>query len=130
VVIPLLAGWRPLGRLLRRYLPVFPIWVAVLFVYQQLLWRPVEAMWRLDPGAWNGIYRGNIGGSQFRIQTPAEIAGRAQAPAGMDELMETNVELLLMVGALCTLWAVRRMTAAAAGRHDHERLDPAGSTSD
>lgn len=122
VVVPLLAMWRPLGRHLRRHLPVFPVWVALLFVFQQLLWRPVEVLWRLDPGSWRGSYRGEIGGDQFRIDTPAEIADRAHAPAGMDELMETNVELLLMVGPVCVLLAVRR--AAVSREHGSAQLSP------
>ncbi len=108
VVIPLLALWQPAGRLLRRYLPVLPLWLAALFVGQQLLWKPVQALWRQDPGAWGGTHRGRIGGGSFRVENVAEVADSgATAPAGLDEVMEANIQVLLAAAALWLFFSVR-----------------------
>jgi hypothetical protein len=88
---------------------VVPLWLAVLFVGQQLLWSPVRAEWRADPGAWSATYRGAIGQEPFRVSTRAEAQARgATGPAGMGEIMETNVQVLLAVGALSLLLGARR----------------------
>jgi hypothetical protein len=118
VALPLAASWRPLRRQLERYLPLFPFWLAFAFIYQQLLWRPVEALWMHDPGSWTGTYPyGDVGSTQrIRITTPAEaLAGHDRAPAGMSELMEANVEMLLLVGAVCLFLAARRVRAREDG---------------
>ncbi len=103
VVLPLVAAASRTARsFLGRYLPVVPLWLAVLFVFQQLLWQPVQASWRANPSAWHGTYRGTIGGQgEFRVNTPAEAAASGMKnPAGLSEVMETNLELLLAIGAL------------------------------
>ena len=103
VVLPALAAMFKLaGRDLGRFLPIIPVWLALLFVGQQLLWKPVQADWRQNPASWNGTYRGAIGSSPYRIETRAEAqASGTSGPAGLGEVMESNVELLLAVGAFC-----------------------------
>jgi hypothetical protein len=117
VALPLVASWRPLGRQLDRYFPLFPFWLAFAFIYQQLLWRPVEALWKRDPESWTGTYPYDaVGATQrVRITTPAEAAGQDRAPAGMVELMEANVEMLLLVGAVCLFLTARRARARKEG---------------
>ncbi len=51
VLMPLAALWRPLRATLLRYLPVIPAWLALLFIAQQLMWSPIRAEFRADPGA-------------------------------------------------------------------------------
>jgi hypothetical protein len=116
VVVPVLASWPRAGALLRRFLPVAPIWLALLFVGQQLLWQPVKADFRRDPGAWNATFRAPIGGEAFRVESEADAAAHGVgAPAGMDEIAETNIELLLMAGAgVCALALPRRRPARSA----------------
>ncbi len=109
VVVPLLALMPRVGALIRRHLPVVPVWLALLFVGQQLLWQPVRAEWRADPGAWNATYRGYIGGEPFRVETPADATKRGvSVPSGLGEVMEANVQVLIMVGTLCLLLGARR----------------------
>jgi hypothetical protein len=106
------AAWAPMGRFLRSMLPVFPVWLALLFVGQQLLWYPVQADFRDDPAAWNGTFRGAIDEPPFRVDTRAEALERGTgSPAGLSEIMETNIELLLAVGAFCMLVATPRRRA-------------------
>lgn len=103
MALPLLALVPPVGRVLRRYLPIVPLWVAGLFIAQQLLWKTVlPAVWRADPSQWHGTYRGKIGGLPFTVDTPAEAAQHgATGPAGLSEIMEANVEVLLLVAMIC-----------------------------
>jgi hypothetical protein len=110
VVVPLAAAaWAPAGRVLRRYLPVAPVWLALLFIGQQALWKPVQADFRSDPGAWNATFRAKIGGEDFRVENRAQARERgASSPGGLSEVTETNVELLLAVGAFCVMIAVPR----------------------
>jgi len=117
ILIPLLALLPRVGLVLRRHLPVLPLWLAVLFVGQQLLWKPISAEWRADPSAWNATYRAPIGGDRFRVRTLAEAEMQGvSAPAGASEIMETNVQVLLGVGGLCLLLgAARRRGAAGIG---------------
>jgi hypothetical protein len=105
VVVPLAAAaWPAAGRFLRGLVPVAPVWLAFLLIGQQLLWHPVEANFRRDPAAWHGTYRAYIGGAPFRINSRAEAQQRGiSSPAGLSEIMETNVELLLAVGAICVV---------------------------
>ncbi len=102
IALPLLALVPAVGRVLGRYLPIVPLWVAGLFIAQQLLWKTVPAIWRADPSQWHGTYHGNIGGLPFTVDTPAEAAQHgATAPAGLSEIMEANVEVLLLVAMIC-----------------------------
>ena len=76
-------------------------------------------MWMRDPGSWTGTYPyGDVGSTQrIRITTPAEgLAGHDRAPAGMSELMEANVEMLLLVGAGGLFLAARCVRASRGGR--------------
>ncbi len=109
IVIPLAAVWKPLGRRLRRYVPVLPVWIAVLFIGQQLLWKPVRANWRTDPSAWNATYRGDIGGQDFRVETVAQARERGvSSPAGLGEVGEANVQVLLFASAVVLYLGARR----------------------
>lgn len=85
-----------------RLIPVLPVWLALLFAGQQLLWKPIEANWRSDPSAWNGAYPATIGEERPpSIETVAEAREWGiDGPAGLTEVMEANVELLLFAGAL------------------------------
>jgi hypothetical protein len=108
ILLPVLALWKPAGRVLRRYVPVLPLWFAVLFIGQQLLWKPVQALWRQDPGAWGGTHRGRIGHDAFRVENVSEVAGSgATGPAGLAEVMEANIEVLLAAAALWLLLSAR-----------------------
>lgn len=117
VVLPVLALLPPFGPRVRRHLPVVPVWLAVLFVAQQASWHVTEFFWRADPGVWGGTHRGAIGGEPFRVETTAEIAASgATSPAGLDEIMEANVQILLFVAAAtlaAEVWRRNRRT----GRH-------------
>jgi hypothetical protein len=110
VVVPLAAAvWAPAGRFLRRIVPVAPVWLALLFIGQQALWQPVQADFRRDPAAWNGTFRGKIGEAPYRVRSPADARERGvSSPAGLSEVMETNIELLLAVGAFCVMSTVPR----------------------
>lgn len=112
VVVPLAATlWPAAGRFLRGLVPVAPVWLACLFIGQQLLWHPVQADFRRDPAAWHATYRAEIGGhgGPFRIESRAEAQERGISnPSGMAEIMETNVELLLAVGAICVVAGLPR----------------------
>lgn len=104
VLIPVAALLPRLGTHIRRFLPVVPIWLAILFVGQQALWTPVRAEWRADPGAWSATYRAPIGESKFRVETLAEADERnVTGPAGLAEIIESNLQLMLGIGALCLL---------------------------
>jgi hypothetical protein len=117
ILLPLLALWRPLGRQLRRYLPVVPAWLALLFIGQQLLWTPIRAEFRADPGAWNATYRAQIGGEPFRVETVEEMRERAvRTPAGFVEIMEANIQVLLGAGALCLFLQAGRELPVGARR--------------
>jgi hypothetical protein len=101
VALPLLALIPPVGRVLRRYLPIVPLWVAGLFVAQQLLSTTAKVIWRADPSQWNGTYRGHIGGPPFTVDTAEEAAQYgATGPAGLSEVMEANVQVLLLVAVI------------------------------
>ena len=85
-----------------RFIPILPVWFALLFAFQQMLWKPVQADWREDPGAWGGVHRARIGAAQpERIETPEQAAASGfDGPAGLIEVMETNVQILLLAGAI------------------------------
>ncbi len=116
VLLPLLAIWKPLGNVLRRYLPVIPVWLALLFIGQQLLWQPVKAVWRSDPSAWNSGYRGKIGEEPFRVDSRAEAEARGvSVPGGLSEVMEANIQVLLAAAGISLyLGAGRRLSQAGA----------------
>lgn len=116
VLLPLLAIWKPLGNVLRRYLPVVPVWLALLFIGQQLLWQPVQAAWRSDPSAWNSGYRGKIGEEPFRVDSRAEAEARGVGgPGGLSEVMEANIQVLLAAAGISLyLGAGRRRSQAGA----------------
>ena len=130
ILVPLLALLPRVGRAVRRHLPVFPLWLAILFVGQQLLWNPIRAEWRADPSAWNATYRAPIGGEPFRVRTlaEAEVHG-VSSPAGVSEIAETNVQVLLGIGALALLLGAGRRSDAArigeGGTAGQERPTPA-----
>lgn len=128
VVLPVLALWGPAGRLLRRYLPVPPIWVAALFVYQQLLWKPTQALWSTDPGAWGGTYRGRIGEPRFTVDTVDQIGpSGASGPAGLSEVMEAIVQVVLLAALVALFLAARRSAQTSGGPTGHddpERTSP------
>ena len=95
------AASRRLRTVIGRYLPIVPLWLALLFAGQQLLWYPVRANFLADPSQWHGTHRAPIGGSDFRVETRAQAEARGvSTPAGMAEVMETNVEFLLLTGAV------------------------------
>lgn len=130
ILLPLCALWRPLGRRLRRYLPVIPAWLALLFIGQQLMWTPIRMEFRADPGAWNATYRAEIGGTgPFRVESAADARERGvRTPAGLGEIMEANLQVLLGVGAFCLfLQAGRRPTPTAGARHEAAGTSGAGS---
>lgn len=110
VLVPLAALLPRIGGFLRRHVPVLPLWLAALFVGQQLLWKPVQAAWRADPGSWLGTYRSTIGGDgPFRIETVEQAAASGMSsPAGLVEIMEANVQILLCAGALWLFLQARR----------------------
>lgn len=127
ILLPLVALWRPLGRRLRRHLPVIPAWLALLFIGQQLLWTPIRAEFRADPGAWNATYRADIGGEPFRVESLAEARERGvSGPAGLGEIMEANIQVLLGAAGLCLFLQAGREPAVG-GRG---RLRPSGASSE
>jgi hypothetical protein len=104
--LPLLALIPPIGRRLHRYLPIVPLWVAGLFIAQQLLWKAMHPIWRADPSQWHGAYRGKI---PFTVDTLADAAQYgATGPAGLSEVMEANVEVLLLVAMICLFFEAGR----------------------
>jgi len=118
VLVPFAALLPRVGGLVGRHLLVVPLWLAILFVGQQLLWKPIRAEWRADPGAWNASYRAKIGEEgPFRVKTLAEARARGvTSPGGLGEIMEANVQVLLGAGALCLLLGARRRSGATSGR--------------
>jgi hypothetical protein len=105
VIVPVAAAVSARARAtLERFVPVLPLWLALLFVGQQLLWKPATADWRHEPAAWHAVYRAQIAGDDFRVTTQRQAhEHRVNAPAGLSEVMETNVEVLLGVAGLMTL---------------------------
>lgn len=115
ILIPVVAFfWGRFREVASRYLPVLPIWLALLFAGQQLLWKPVEANWRSDPAAWNGRERAAIGEPRPPRITTLEEAEKwgVDGPAGLVEVMEANVQLLLFASALTLLLTARTGRAA------------------
>ncbi len=120
VLLPLGALWRPLRSTLLRHLPVIPAWLALLFIAQQLMWSPIRAEFRADPGAWNATYRAEIGGDPYRVETAADARRLgASSPAGLGEVMEANLQILLGVAALCLFVDARRRPLAPSSPSRH-----------
>ncbi len=88
VVVPLLSRvWEPARRLFDRFLPIFPVSIALLFVLNQA--AEVFFQWLLE---------GN----------PDLYASTYPVGSATVELVESNVGLLLGLGALAVLRALRR----------------------
>jgi hypothetical protein len=117
ILIPVVAAASGRARrFIGRFIPILPVWFALLFAFQQALWKPVQANWREDPSAWGGLHRPSIGGAQpARIETREQAAASGQSgPAGLSEVMETNVQLLLFAGAI-VLYQRRRTASRYTG---------------
>jgi hypothetical protein len=87
VAVPLLArAWEPARRLFDRFLPIFPVSVALLFVLNQIVQTLFQWLLEGNPDLYASTYP--IGSSTV-------------------ELVESNVGLLLGLGALAVLRAMR-----------------------
>lgn len=101
VAVPVLSYlWEPARRLFERFLPIFPVGIALLFVFNQLVQTVFE--WFIDRNA--DLYH-----STYSVG------------AASIEIVESNVGLLLGLGALAVLRSLRREQSEAAGTPDGER---------
>jgi hypothetical protein len=101
VAVPVLSRlWDPARRLFDRFLPIFPLGIALLFVFNQLVQTVFE--WFIDRN--DDLYHSTY----------------AVGAAGI-EILESNVGLLLGLGALAVLRSFRREQAETAGTPDGER---------
>ena len=96
VLVPVLAAlWPRARRLLDRTLPIFPLSVALLFVFSQALEVGFQSLLDGRSGLYDSTYP--IGSATV-------------------EILESNVGLLLALGAVAVLRSLRREAGAAAPR--------------
>jgi hypothetical protein len=105
VVVPLLSrAWEPARRLFDRFLPIFPVSIALLLVLNQVVELFFQWLLEGNPGLYASTYP--IGSSTV-------------------ELVESNVGLLLGLGALAVLRAMRdEQRDADAPLSDRRRRPP------
>ena len=93
VAVPLLSRfWEPARRLFGRFLPIFPVVVALLFVFNQAVETAFQWLLERHTDLYHSTYA--IGSSSV-------------------EIVESNVGLLLGMGALAVLRSARREQAGA-----------------